>query len=404
MPSARASTGLSNGGSANFVTTFTTHYQANSTPVLAIPDFARGPDSHSPIAVPNSGAGIPVTLYNARNITAVTFSLTTSAALLNITGTLQGSASDATDPAGTLALISNTGGVATFSFHDATPQSGTVILGDITALVPDSARNLYQVKEILQLGDIVLNQGAGAAVAANGMHVNTYFGDVNADHRIDGLDKLSMNAVAQGQAAGFSAFAQLDPALVGDVAGDFSVDAGDVSLVDAFIVQLAPAQIPAPPGLAGITSPTAPDPTLSLVPVTSAPAGPSDVVFAVQIDHPRPAGSSGITEAVLALAYDPHVLTIAPADIMLGPLPSQGAGWQFSSVLDPPGGQIALQLYSQTPIATDQPGTLVTLTFRLVEGASASDAWVRLVDSVTLFGQRYSTVLADLSGALVVTL
>ena len=73
-------------------------------------------------------------------------------------------------------------------------------------------------------------------------------------------------------------------------------------------------------------------------------------------------------------------------------------------MLDPPGGQIALQLYSQTPIATDQPGTLVTLTFRLVEGASASDAWVRLVDSVTLFGRRYSTVLADLSGALVVTL
>ena len=251
--------------------------------------------------------------------------MTTSAALLNITGTLQGSASDATDPAGTLALISNTGGVATFSFHDATPQSGTVILGDITALVPDSARNLYQVKEILQLGDIVLNQG-GAAVAANGMHVNTYFGDVNADHRIDGLDKLSMNAVAQGQAAGFSAFAQLDPALVGDVAGDFSVDAGDVSLVDAFIVQLAPAQIPAPPGLAGITSPTAPDPTLSLVPVTSAPAGPSDVVFAVQIDHPRPAGSSGITEAVLALAYDPHVLTIAPGGYRVGASPESGGG------------------------------------------------------------------------------
>ena len=34
--------GAGNGGSANFVTTFTTHYQANSTPVLAIPDFAPG--------------------------------------------------------------------------------------------------------------------------------------------------------------------------------------------------------------------------------------------------------------------------------------------------------------------------------------------------------------------------
>jgi hypothetical protein len=58
--------GANNAGHGNFVATFTTHYQANQTPALGIPDFARGPDSNTPILVPNNAAyGIPITLYNA---------------------------------------------------------------------------------------------------------------------------------------------------------------------------------------------------------------------------------------------------------------------------------------------------------------------------------------------------
>src|SRR5205807_8452457 len=65
-----------NGGHANFTTTFSTHYQAQHTPVLAIPDFARGPDDTSTIKVPNdTAAGIPITLYNAAGVTDVTFTL-----------------------------------------------------------------------------------------------------------------------------------------------------------------------------------------------------------------------------------------------------------------------------------------------------------------------------------------
>ena len=32
----------------------------------------------------------------------------------------------------------------------------------------------------------------------------------------------------------------------------------------------------------------------------------------VLLDHPHPAGSTGLTEAVLALRYDPSVLTVMP--------------------------------------------------------------------------------------------
>ena len=39
--------GANGPGLANYTTTFTTNYQHNATPVLAIPDFARGPDSNT---------------------------------------------------------------------------------------------------------------------------------------------------------------------------------------------------------------------------------------------------------------------------------------------------------------------------------------------------------------------
>src|SRR5262249_17765399 len=58
--------GGNNAGHADFTATFTTHYHSSATPVLAIPDFARGPDGSSTIQVPNNSAsGIPITLYNA---------------------------------------------------------------------------------------------------------------------------------------------------------------------------------------------------------------------------------------------------------------------------------------------------------------------------------------------------
>ena len=54
--------GMDNGGHADFVTTFTTHYQANQTPVLGIPDFPRAapetPSSRCPTTRP-MGSRLP---------------------------------------------------------------------------------------------------------------------------------------------------------------------------------------------------------------------------------------------------------------------------------------------------------------------------------------------------------
>ena len=418
--------GTNNGGHANFTTSFTTQYHASATPVLGIPDFARGPDSNTPIKVPNDSAnGIPLTLYNAANVTDVTFSLTYNPSLLNITGTLSGLASDATDAAATLSLVSNVGGVATFHYTDANPQSASpskpLVLGDIVAVVPSGAGApaliLYQTKELLQLGSIVINQGTiTGAMSANGVHVNAYFGDVTGDKVIDGLDKLSADNVSQGRAAGFSAYVQLDPVLIGDVAGDLSIDAGDVAALDSFVAQLHPAQIPQPPtqllaanpnyvNPSSIHSPNAADPTLSLV--TRGLTALGSPVVSVMIDHPDPEGSTGLTSVTLALTYDPALLSVSAADITLGSLPGGGTGWQLSAVVDQSTGQIGIQLYSLTPFTVNQAGSLVNIAFHLIVAPTGVSPQalptVQLVDAVTPNGQWFGTGVADSQGALILS-
>ena len=112
--------------------------------------------------------------------------------------------------------------------------------------MPASAASNYKAKELLQLTSIVINGGAvTGAVGANGLHVNPYFGDVTGNGTIDGLDIATANNVAQGRDTGFAAYPLLDPAIVGDPAVDFSVDAGDVSALAAFTVHLPTPALPA---------------------------------------------------------------------------------------------------------------------------------------------------------------
>jgi hypothetical protein len=251
--------GTNTGGHAKYTTTFTTHYQASATPILAIPDFARGPDDAHSIKVPNDSAqGIPITLYNASKVTDVTFSLSYSPMLFSVSGGANG---DATDPASTLTLVgvtTDTNGshaTATFHFQDKTPQSGTVVLGDIVATVPGSAAALYKSKELLQLNAIVINQGrVTGAVSAGGVHVNAYSGDVTGDGKIDGLDVATASTVALGTATGFGAYTLLDPAIVGDVANDLAVDAGDISDLASYTVRLPTPMIPTPASGSALTA------------------------------------------------------------------------------------------------------------------------------------------------------
>lgn len=386
-----------NGGHADFATTFATHFVSSGVPVLGMPDFARGPDDAHPVKVPNNTAsGIPVTLYNANSVTDATFTLTYDATLLSVTS---GGTGDA--PAGsTLTLVGTpntsdpTDATATFHYASTTPWSGTLVLGDIIATVPSSAKTLYKQKQLLTLSPITLNGAAFSGVSFAALHVNAYFGDSSGDGAISAADVNPMFVVSLGKASGFFPYSLMDPAIVGDVAGNVVVDGGSVALLKAYILRLPRPVIPTPPGLVGIIGPNAADPTLSLEYSSGSPA-----TLWVTVDHPHPEGSTGLTEAFLALHYDPAALSVSTADITLGSLTT---GWQLRAVVDQLTGEIGIELFSDTPLTANESGSLIRIAFRPLAGVAASTS-VRLVDNASPHGEAFVTMLADSLGSLLLS-
>jgi hypothetical protein len=297
---------------------------------------------------------------------------------------------------------------AAFHYQSSNAQSGTVVLGDIVATVPGTAAANYKAKELLQLSAVSINQGAVTGTGASSVHVNAYSGDVTGNGSIDGLDVATASTVAQGKATGFVAFVLLDPAIVGDVAQDFSVDAGDVSDLAAFTVHLATPVIPAIP--TGLTiTPVGADPTLSLGEPSEGVGRISNLsysgVFSVPVllDHPHPQGSTGMTEAILALTYDPSALSLSAADITLGSIPGRDGSWQLLSVVDQTAGQIGIELYSTMAIAATGAGSLVNIAFHVVPGAYVPATVVQLVSRATLNGQEFATQVDDAQGRFILS-
>ena len=123
--------------------------------------------------------------------------------------------------------------------------------------MPNSAAPYYKAMDLLQIGSIVINSGGiTGAVGSNGLHVNSYFGDVTGDGTItgpvgtSGTDVWTENKVATGSATGFSAFPLVDSLIMGDILATFSVDSTDVTALGAFVTNHSSTlQIPVPPGL-----------------------------------------------------------------------------------------------------------------------------------------------------------
>ena len=129
----------------------------------------------------------------------------------------------------------------------------------------------------------------------------------------------------------------------------------------------------------------------------------------VILDHPHPLGSTGMTEAILALTYDPLVLGVSPSDITLGSIPGLSS-WQLASVVDQRAGQIGIELYSTTPITASESGSLVNIAFHRIDGErrGVSPPWipetaVQLVSSVAPGGQQFTTQVDDAQGQFVLS-
>ncbi len=195
---------------------------------------------------------------------------------------------------------------------------------------------------------------------------------------------------------GFANYPNVDPAVVADTDATEIVDGGAVAGLALVGAGFSVPSIPSPPKNANVLTTGAPDPDLSLPSLVTARGGVVSVP--VMLDSAMPAGSTGLTEATLAMTFDPHVLSVA--DVRLGSLPALGTGWTVTSVVDAAGGQLAIELYSPTPLDVAAAGSLVQVDFDVLPGAVGSTT-VNLVGAVDPNGGRwFSTNLADSQGAM----
>jgi hypothetical protein len=224
-----------------------------------------------------------------------------------------------------------------------------------------------------------------------------FLGDASGDGVYTSADSVLISRVAAGADTGFAAFPILDPVILGDITGDGRITAADPTALNLYQMGTPVAQLPAWPGVPS-NLPAGPDPALSIpADLRGSPGG--TVVVPVNIDDPHPEGSRGLTQAVLALRYDPALFDVSAADIQLGTVPASGSGWTLQAVADPATGQIGITLFSATPIRSAQGGSLVTIAFHVRPGAVGASP-IKLVPAVQVHGRRLYTALSDDQGPL----
>jgi len=145
--------------------------------------------------------------------------------------------------------------------------------------------------------------------------------------------------------------------------------------------------------------PTGPDPSLSLPTTLAAAPGTASGWWPVNIDTAKPDGSTGATEAILALKYDPKVFTVSVSDVQVGSL---SQGWHLTTLVNAQTGEIGIDVFSNTPIQTTDGGSLVTITMHVRDTAPAGATGLTLVNQVNPNGQRvFTTTVADNQGAFI---
>jgi hypothetical protein len=111
---------------------------------------------------------------------------------------------------------------------------------------------------------------------------------------------------------------------------------------------------------------------LSIPSLTPADIAQPSLVVPVNIDTARPQGSTGMVDAILALAYDPKAFQITAADVQLGTVPQGGSGWHLVTEVNAQTGLIGIELYSANPIQTTAGGSLVTITLHPLAASPSS--------------------------------
>jgi hypothetical protein len=290
-------------------------------------------------------------------------------------------------------------GHALFTYHRtaALATNNPTVLLNLQAVVPNGAASHYREKEYLDLSAIALAGGTtfAAARADGGVHVVAYLGDASGDGQFTSADAVLAGGVTQN--VGLPNFRLVDPAVIADVNIDGNVSGSDATLINRAAAKQTVPQVPAPPAGVTVTFSGA-DPTLRVSTASAAAGGVAAV--AVGLDDPQPAGSSGLTGAVLVLGYDPAALSVSAADVHLGGLAS-AAGWRLAARVDAAAGLLAVEVFGGAALQSTAPGDLVGIDFHVLAGASAGASAVNLRATGVVGGSALRTLLTDADGLLV---
>jgi autotransporter-associated beta strand protein len=244
-------------------------------PLLTVPYFARG--AGQTVNVPNSGSGLPITITSASNVTSAGFALTYNPTLLTIAAAGAVTPSSAATAVGltnlsyTITSVDSNHSILTVNISGGTgltAGSTPVSLVNIAATVPSTAP--YTNKAVLNLGNVLVNSSAATGISA--IDEAAYFGDVNGDKTFSGTDATLVSEDVVGDGSGFSAYADLDPVIIGGVSGGFggngetSLSGTDASLISEKVVGDSVPQIPNIPS--GSNPPAGADPHIYLDPAS----------------------------------------------------------------------------------------------------------------------------------------
>ena len=208
-----------------------------------------------------------------------------------------------------------------------------------------------------------------------------YLGDADGNGSISSEDAVDIQRVSATADAGFAAYRLADPYIVGNVLGDGAADGKAVAAITRFLNLVTTPQLLPIPSDPSFTRAAGPDPTVS-IPSALQVGADGSLTVPVNINNARPAGSTGMTQAVLALTYDPAVLSVSSSDVQLGSVPAGGSGWKLQSVVDQAAGQIGVTIWSPAVKDSSVAGSLVTIKFHQSGLAAAGTTTIDLVGSV----------------------
>ena len=237
------------------------------------------------------------------------------------------------------------------------PTSGAGLeLTRLLATVPATAT--YGAKELLDIGNVVVDGGAIAAIDDDGVHVVGFVGDATFSATYTLLDVLRTQRVIIGLDTGFGDWPLVDPAIVGDTSGNGVLTASDATLLLREVLGIDQAQIPPLPAVTPAVPLGGPDPLVSLPRDVAAAAG-RDVTVPIELDT-----AAGLDSVQLRVAFDPDAIELR--DVRKGTLTGD---FEWIVNRDTPG-LLVVDMARMSALAGGQ-GSLLELDLRVRPGIAA---------------------------------